>query len=93
MNITVLPSNVSQFSCMAFSFGNLKYAWKRKGFADLPPNTMASLKYLEQELTFYSLLTINNSNEKLHEGWYCCVVTNECGDTEECGWLEVDSKL
>jgi len=27
------------------------------------------------------------------EGWYCCVATNECGDVEECAWLEVDSKL
>jgi len=28
-----------------------------------------------------------------HEGWYCCVASNECGSVQECAWLEVDSKL
>ena len=78
---------------MAFSFGNLKYEWKRKDFADLPSKAMTSLSYLEQDLMFYSILTINMTNETAHEGWYCCVVTNECGDVEECAWLEVNSKF
>ena len=33
-----------------------------------------------------------NSTQPLDEGWYCCVATNECGDVEECAWLEVDGK-
>ena len=92
-NITVSPGHVSQFNCMAFSFGNLKYEWKRKDFADLPSKATTSLSYLEHDLMFYSILTINMTNETEHEGWYCCVVTNECGDVEECAWLEVNSKF
>jgi len=36
--------------------------------------------------------SINNTTPS-DEGWYCCVVTNECGAVEECAWLEIDSEL
>ena len=92
VNITVLPGGVSQFICKAFSFHHLKYEWKRKDFAELPTQVTTLLKLDEQDLTAYSMLSIDKT-DVTHEGWYCCVVTNECGDVKECAWLEVDSKL
>ena len=92
VNITVLPGEASNFSCIAFSFGHLKYEWKRKGFAKLPSEAITSLKLNEQDLMVYSVLSINETSVT-HEGWYCCVVTNECGNVEECVWLEVNSEL
>ena len=88
----MLPGEVSQFTCEAFSFHHLKYEWKRKDFAELPTEVTTALKLSEQDLMAYSVLSIDKT-EVRHEGWYCCVVTNECGDVEECAWLEVDSKL
>ena len=91
VNITVLPGDVSNFSCMAFSFGDLKYEWKRKGFTGLPSEATTSLKLHKQNIMAYSMFSINKTGVT-YEGWYCCVVTNECGDAEECAWLEVNSE-
>ena len=88
----MLPGKPSQLTCKAFSFHHLKYEWKRKDFAELSTEVTTSLKLDEQDLTAYTVLGINKTGVA-HEGWYCCVVTNECGDVEECAWLEVDSKL
>ena len=76
---------------MAFSFGGLEYKWKRKGLAKLPSEATTSLKLDEQNVIVYSVLSINKTSVT-HEGWYCCVATNECGDVEECAWLEVNSE-
>ena len=92
VNITVLPGEASQFSCMAFSFADLKYEWKRSGFANLLTGATKSLKLDKQTAMVYSILNISKTNVS-HEGWYCCVVTNECGDVKECSWLEVNSEL
>ena len=92
VNVTVLPDEVSQLTCKAFSFHHLKYEWKQKNFAKLPTEVATLLKLDEQDLTAYTVLHINKTGVT-HEGWYCCVVANECGDAEECAWLEVDSML
>ena len=92
MNTSVSPGEVSNFDCMAFSFGGLKYEWKRKGLAKLPSEaTTSPLKFDEQNVMFHSVLSINKTSVA-HEGWYCCIATNECGDVEECAWLEVNSE-
>ena len=91
VNITVMPGELSYFSCMAFSFGDLKYEWKRKGFAKLPSKATTSLKLNSPNVMVYSVLSIKKTSVT-HEGWYCCVATNECGDVEECVWVEVNSE-
>jgi len=79
----MIPGKMANFSCLAYSHGSLKYKWtERKPKMASQPNTIQS-----NEL-FY---TINNTQPS-DEGWYCCVATNECGDVEECAWLEIDSE-
>ena len=79
--------------CLAISFGLVKYDWnKRDGIL---PQT--ALKSYAQNVLFnlpgdvYSL-TMSNVQPS-DEGWYCCVATNEGGNTSHCAWLEVNSKL
>ena len=79
--------------CLAISFGLVKYEWnKRDGIL---PQT--AIKSCAQNVLFslpgdvYSL-TMSNVQPS-DEGWYCCVATNEGGNTSHCAWLEVNSKL
>ena len=92
-NVTVLPSHSFTMKCLAISFGLVKYDWnKRDGIL---PQT--ALKSCAQNVLFnlpgdvYSL-TMRNVQPS-DEGWYCCVATNEGGNTRNCAWLEVNSKL
>jgi len=85
LNITLIPGEIAKFDCLAYSHGSLKYSWKKKNSTSLLPSSKAT------ECTEAVTFSIGNTQPS-HEGWYCCVATNECGDVEECAWLEVDSK-
>ena len=94
-NVTVPPDKTVSFYCLAFSHGGLLYDWKvNKG--GIPPTAIESYDAWQYS-TLGQTTTINNLTmmnvKESDEGWYCCVVTNECGNVQECAWLEVDSKL
>ena len=84
-------------SCLALSFGLLKYDWsKRDGV--LPQTAVKSCNHSiifnphNKETTDVYSLTMYNVQVS-DEGWYCCIATNEAGSTMDCAWLEVNSKL
>lgn len=95
-NITVLPGKTAHFHCLALSFGGLLYNWKRMDDASLPESAIKA--YVKWQFSNYTghiasvshlaIMDIKQSDE----GSYCCVATNECGYTERCAWLEVNSK-
>ena len=96
-NVTILPNNSFTMSCLALSFGLLKYDWsKHDGI--LPPTAVKSYTHnimfnpLGEETTDVYSLTVHNVQAS-DEGWYCCIATNEAGSTMDCAWLEVNSKL
>ena len=94
-NVTVLPDETVNFYCLAFSHGGLLYDWKvKKG--SIPLTAIESYDPWQYS-TLGQTTTINNltmmNTKESDEGWYCCMVTNECGSVQECAWLEVDSKL
>ena len=96
-NVTVLPNSSFTMSCLALSFGLLKYDWsKRDGV--LPQTAVKSCTHnimfnpLGKETTDVYSLTIHNVQAS-DEGWYCCIATNEAGSTMDCAWLEVNSNL
>ena len=81
--------------CLASSCGMLTYDWI-KGESNLSVSAVKSyvtrsILYFNQTVLTYQL-TISNV-QLSDEGWYCCLATNECGTTEKCVWLEVNSKL
>ena len=84
LNSTVLPGEMANFDCLAYSHGSLKYKWTEK-----TSNKMFKPNTIQGNNVSYTIDTTQPSDE----GWYCCVATNECGDVEECAWLEVDSEL
>ena len=84
-------------SCLALSFGLLKYNWsKRDGV--LPQTAVKSYTHNimfnihDPETTDVYSLTMHNVQAS-DEGWYCCIATNKGGSSMDCAWLEVDSKL
>ena len=83
--ITIRSGETANFTCKAFSYGELSYQWKRSENSSLPSNAA-----VQNHLTKYHLI-ISNAQVS-NEGNYCCVATNECGDTLSCAWLEVKSK-
>ena len=92
--LLILPENTTtvigedvHFSCLAFSFGSLRYDWKRK---DGNQVTMTTQRNPSQDGSYLiENMTIKNVNTT-NEGWYCCVTTNECSkDRMHCAWLEV----
>ena len=94
-NTTVLPQSTVDFYCLASSQSGLIYDWE---VLDRSLPYSASVSYDEQKfsmpgshLTAVSHLAISNVQPS-HEGWYCCLATNECGTVKECAWLEVNSK-
>ena len=95
-NITVLPEKTAHFYCLALSFGGLSYDWKRMDNASLPKS--AIITYVKWKFSYYlgHIASVNRlaimDIKQSDEGWYCCVATNECGYTERCAWLEVNSK-
>jgi len=83
-NITTLPGQMVNFTCLAYSHTTLQYKWKRtKELLSSSKTTCA-----QNDAEEYSI----NITKPSDEGWYCCVATNECGDVDECAWLEMDSK-
>ena len=81
-------------SCLALSSGVLTYDWiKRDG--NLPQSAVASctrktfFNSLGGETTLVYNLAVQNGQPS-DEGWYCCVATNEAGNTIECAWLEIN---
>ena len=86
-NTTALIGEDAHFSCLAFSFGGLRYDWKRKDGTQV---TMTTQRNPSQDGSYLienmAIKNVNNTNE----GWYCCVTTNECSNEKmHCAWLEV----
>ena len=96
-NMTVLPYQDYNLSCLALSLGVLTYDWNRHG-GNLSQNAVKSFIYedffnpLGSEATLVYNLALPNIQPS-DEGWYCCIATNEGGSTTKCIWLEVNSKL
>ena len=82
---TIRSGETAVLHCFAFSYGKLSYKWKRSGNSALPSNAEM------QNNRDYYLLIISNAQVS-NAGNYCCVATNECGDTIRCAWLEVKGK-
>ena len=81
--------------CLASSCGILTYDWIKRA-SNLSVSARKSyitrnILYFNQTVLTYQL-TIPNM-QLSDEGWYCCLATNECGTTEKCVWLEVNSKF
>ena len=94
-NITVLANETAYLYCLASSCGGLTYDWM-KNASSLSESGVTSyvnkkFLYLDPIVLVYQL-TIPNV-QLSDEGWYCCLATNECGTTEKCVWLEVNSKF
>ena len=94
-NITVLPQSTADFYCLASSQGGLMYNWE---VFDRSLPYSASISYdkwqfstVGKYFTTVNHLAISNVRSS-HEGWYCCLATNEHGTVKECAWLEVNSK-
>lgn len=95
---SVKPGENVIFHCLAESYGDLHYQWKRHGNSFLPPNAFlpsnAVVAYSDDnshDISTYKLVLSNV--QKVHQGNYCCVATNECGDTTACCLLKVIRKL
>ena len=94
-NITILVNQAANLLCLASSCGALAYDWM-KNESNLSASAIKSyitrsILYFDQTVLTYQL-TIPNV-QLSDEGWYCCLATNECGTTEKCVWLEVNSKF
>jgi len=95
-DITIPLSKTTTLSCLAQSYGALKYDWKRLNGSRISP--FASQAYIPKQylsadfIAITHQLTIPNVQPS-DEGWYCCVATNENGNSEKCVWLEVESML
>ena len=87
VSITIKFGETAIFQCLAYSYGDFAYHWKRSDHSMLPSNANVV------NFTTESLLIISNA-QVFSEGNYCCVATNDCGaeDTVSCAWLEVQSK-
>ena len=93
-NITVLVNQAADLHCFASSCGGITYNWI-KNASNLSASAVKNyvtknILYFNQIVLTYQL-TIPNA-QLSDEGWYCCLATNECGTTERCIWLEVNSK-
>ena len=89
-DVAVFPNDNFTMSCLALSFGSLKYNWsKREGL--LPPRAKVSFKYISHKATNVYNLEVYNVQPS-DEGSYCCKATNEGGSSVCCAWLEVNSK-
>ena len=87
-NTTALIGEDVHFSCLAFSFGSLRYDWKRKDGTQITMTTQRNCPSQDDSYLIESMAikNVNNTNE----GWYCCVTTNECSNERmHCAWLEV----
>ena len=94
-NVTIVVNQTAELHCLALSFGALAYNWI-KSASNLSTSAVKSyvtktILYFYQTFLTYQL-TIPNV-QLSDEGWYCCLATNECGTTEKCVWLEVNSKF
>ena len=84
-------------SCLALSFGLLKYDWSKHDGV-IPQTAVKSYTHnimfnpLGEEMIDVYSLTMHNVQAS-DKGWYCCVATNKAGSTMECAWLAVNSKL
>ena len=96
-NVTALPNDSFTMTCLASSFGLLKYDWsKRNGVLSQAAVKSCTHNILFNppgyETTDVSSLTVQHVQPS-DEGYYCCVATNEGGSISNCSWLEVNSKL
>ena len=94
-NITILPQSTAHFYCLASSQSGLIYDCEVLD-TSLPHSARVSydewqFSTLGRHFTTVNHLTISNIQPS-HEGWYCCLATNERGTVKECAWLEVNSK-
>ena len=94
-NITVLVNQAADLYCLASSCGALTYDWM-KSASNLSASAVKS--YVAKQFLYFDQivltcqLTIPNV-QLSDEGWYCCLATNECGTTEKCVWIDVNSKF
>ena len=94
-NIALFPFQDCKLNCLALSSGVLAYDWI-KWNGDLPQTAKKSYIHgtffnsLGSETTVVYNLAIT-SVQPSDEGMYCCVATNEGGNTTRCTWLEVNS--
>jgi len=84
------------FSCVAWSYGGLVYEWEKNDSLTLPTNSAISyerklLSANDVNTTIWKITVFNV--QETDEGDYCCVASNDCGNTTECASLEIDSKL
>ena len=81
----IRSGETTALQCLAFSYGELSYQWKKSKSFALPSNVDV------QNNGSYHQLIISNAQVS-NAGNYCCVAINECGDTTSCAWLEVKGK-
>ncbi|XP_065904870.1 cell adhesion molecule Dscam1-like isoform X3 [Dysidea avara] len=87
----VQEGEVAVFYCLALSYSGLKYDWKTQDGSSLPSTAVksfASMPYQGHLTTFYTLFI--PSVKKSYNKQYCCVATNQCGDTVQCAQLIVN---
>ena len=94
-NVTKPLKKTATLSCLALSYGALTYDWKRLDGSRI--SSLASQAYIPKRYLTANFVTVTHQltipNLQLSdEGWYCCVATNTNGNSEQCVWLEVDSK-
>ena len=95
--VIVQPGNMVTLSCLAWSYGGLEYRWAKNG-TTLPSNTSVSFQdgIVFPMGTSYTTTMYQFQISNIHisdEGLYCCVASNECGNTTRCAQLEVDGKV
>ncbi|XP_065903803.1 basement membrane-specific heparan sulfate proteoglycan core protein-like [Dysidea avara] len=93
--VIIRPGNMVTFSCLAWSFGGLEYKWTKNSIT-LPSNASVSFQDgivfpmgTSCTTTMYQFKM--SKIQTADEGLYCCVASNECGNTTKCAQLEVDT--
>ena len=85
------------FSCLAWSYGGLVYRWSKDNSTSLPSSGLISFQNLVFPFNTSCITTVYqfklSAVQTSDEGLYCCVASNECGETTRCAWLEVDSEF
>jgi len=93
--VVVRPGDMVKFSCLAWSYGGLVYEWSKNNIT-LPSNASVSFEnaaFSKDTSCITTMYHFEITNVQLtDEGMYCCIASNECGNTTKCAWLEVDSK-
>ena len=93
----MFPEQTANFSCLAVSLGVLSYDWRKSNGHKLLQMVVKSyyhetfLNMFNKKTAFHNLAIPDV--QPSDEGYYCCVVDNERGNTMKCAWLEVTGKV